>query len=126
VRRLDVTSDAEVAAAAEEVGAVDVLFNCAGYVAHGSLLECDERDWDFSFDLNVKSMFRTIRAWLPGMLEAGGGSIVNIASVASSGPYRATKASSARFSVVVRSSTSSTLLTTLRSTREGSHESAVT
>jgi len=83
-RRLDVTDDAAVVALAQELGAVDVLFNCAGYVASGALLDCTERDWDVSFDLNVKAMFRTIRAFLPAMLEAGGGSIVNMSSIASS------------------------------------------
>ena len=83
-RRLDVTDQAAVAKLAEEVGAVDALLNIAGFVHHGSILGCAEEDWDFSFDLNVKSMYRTIRAFLPAMLEAGGGSIVNMASVASS------------------------------------------
>ena len=84
VRRLDVTDGAAVEALAGELGALDVLANVAGFVHHGSILECEEADWDFSFDLNVKSMYRTIRAFLPAMLEAGGGSIVNMASVASS------------------------------------------
>ncbi len=83
-RRLDVRSSDEVAALARAMGPIDVLFNCAGFVHHGSVLECSEEDWDFSFDLNVKSMHRTIRAFLPGMLEKGGGSIVNVASAASS------------------------------------------
>ena len=83
-RRLDVRSTEAVAALAREVGPIDVLFNCAGFVHHGTILECSEADWDFSFDLNVKSMHRTIRAFLPGMLEKGGGSIVNVASAASS------------------------------------------
>ena len=83
-RRLDVRSSEEVAALAREVGAIDVLFNCAGFVHHGTILDCSEADWDISFDLNVKSMHRTIRAFLPGMLEKGGGSIVNVASAASS------------------------------------------
>ncbi len=83
-RRLDVLSDEAVRAAAEELGAIDVLFNCAGFVHHGTVLECEERDWDYSFDLNVKSMYRTIRAFLPGMLAKGGGAIVNISSGASS------------------------------------------
>ena len=61
-----------------------MLANCAGWVAHGTVLDCDERDWDVSFDLNVKSMHRTIKAFLPGMLERGGGAIVNISSGASS------------------------------------------
>ena len=82
--RLDVRSSEAVAEFAREVGPVDILFNCAGFVHHGSALECSDADWDFSFDLNVKSMHRTIRAFLPGMLEKGAGSIVNIASGASS------------------------------------------
>jgi len=84
VRQLDVRSSEAVAALAREVGPIDVLFNCAGFVHHGTILDCAEADWDFSFDLNVKSMHRTIRAFLPGMLEKGGGSIVNVASAASS------------------------------------------
>lgn len=84
VRRLDVTNPAQLTSLIEESGTFDVLVNCAGYVHHGSILDCDETDWDFSFDLNVKSMYRTIRAVLPAMLAAGGGSIVNIASAASS------------------------------------------
>ena len=83
-RRLDVRSSEAVAALAREIGPVDVLFNCAGFVHQGSVLECSDSDWDFSFDVNVKSMHRTIRAFLPGMLEKGGGSIVNVASGASS------------------------------------------
>ncbi len=81
---LDVRDTAAVEAAAANVGAVDILFNCAGYVHHGTVLDCDEAAWDFSFDVNAKSMWRTIRAFLPKMLQAGGGSIINIASVASS------------------------------------------
>src|SRR3954469_3562098 len=69
---------------AAEYGAVDVLVNCAGYVHHGSVLECSEQDWDFSFDLNVKSMHRTIKAFLPGMLAKKAGAIVNISSAVSS------------------------------------------
>jgi len=83
-RRLDVTDGAAVAALAAELGAVDILANCAGYVHQGTILDGTEKDWDFTFDLNVKSMYRMIRAFLPAMLENGGGSIVNIASVASS------------------------------------------
>jgi 2-keto-3-deoxy-L-fuconate dehydrogenase len=83
-RKLDVRSTEAVQAFAREVGPIDVLFNCAGFVHHGTALECSDEDWDFSFDLNVKSMHRTIRAFLPGMLEKGKGSIVNIASGASS------------------------------------------
>ena len=84
VMRLDVRDTAAVDAAARKVGGVDILFNAAGFVAHGTVLECSDKDWDFSFDLNVKSMHRTIKAFLPGMLAKGGGSIVNIASGASS------------------------------------------
>lgn len=83
-RRLDVRDSAAITAFARELGGVDVLLNCAGYVHAGTVLECEEADWDFSFDLNVKSMYRTIRAFLPAMLERGGGSIVNMASAASS------------------------------------------
>src|SRR5215203_5811034 len=83
-RKLDVTSNEAVAALARETGPVDVLVNAAGFVHHGTALECSEQDWDFSFDLNVKSMHRTIKAFLPGMVERGGGAIVNIASVAGS------------------------------------------
>ena len=84
LRRLDVRSTEAVEALAREIGGIDILFNCAGFVHHGSALECSDADWDFSFDLNVKSMHRTIRAFLPGMLAKGGGSIVNVASAASS------------------------------------------
>lgn len=83
-RELDVTDRAAVTSLAHELGAVDVLFNCAGYVHHGSILECDEAAWDFSFDLNVKSMYRTARAFLPAMLANGGGAIINMSSAASS------------------------------------------
>ncbi|CAG2329717.1 MULTISPECIES: SDR family oxidoreductase [Burkholderia] len=83
-RRLDVTDANEVAALAASERAFDVLFNCAGYVHHGSILECDEDAWAFSLNLNVTSMYRLIRALLPAMLEAGGASIVNMASAASS------------------------------------------
>jgi 2-keto-3-deoxy-L-fuconate dehydrogenase len=83
-RRIDVRSTEAVAPLARETGPIDVLVNAAGFVHHGTALECSEQDWDFSFDLNVKSMHRTIRAFLPGMVERGGGSIVNIASVAGS------------------------------------------
>ena len=82
--RLDVRSTPEVEALARSTGPIDVLFNGAGFVHHGTVLDCSEQDWDFSFDINVKSMHRTIRAFLPGMLEKGGGSIVNISSGASS------------------------------------------
>jgi 2-keto-3-deoxy-L-fuconate dehydrogenase len=82
--RLDVTDARAMADAIAAAGAVNVLFNAAGYVHAGTILECDEAAWDFSFDLNVRSMYRSIRAVLPGMLERGGGSIINVASVASS------------------------------------------
>ena len=81
---LDVTSPEAIAAFSEQVGAVDVLFNCAGYVHAGSILECDEAAWERSLQLNVTAMYRMIRATLPGMLARGGGSIINMASVASS------------------------------------------
>ncbi len=81
---LDVRSTEAVRALARRIGPIDVLFNCAGFVHHGSVLDCSEEDWDFSFDLNVKSMHRTIQAFLPGMLERGRGSIINISSGASS------------------------------------------
>ncbi|MGB6387645.1 MAG: SDR family oxidoreductase [Terriglobales bacterium] len=83
-RRLDVLQSQSVADFAAEVGALDILFNCAGYVHHGTILDCQEKDWDFSFDLNVKSMYRTCHAFLPAMLKAGKGSIINMSSAASS------------------------------------------
>ena len=82
--RLDVRDGGAVSALARAEKPFDVLFNCAGVVHGGTILECSEEDWDLAFDLNVKSMFRTIRAVLPGMLARGKGSIVNMASVASS------------------------------------------
>lgn len=81
---LDVCDTDAVCTMADRVGAVDVLFNCAGFVHHGTVLDCKEADWDYSFDINVKSMWRTLHAFLPKMLEAGGGSIINMASVVSS------------------------------------------
>ena len=84
LRKLDVRSTEAINALAKEIGPIDVLFNCAGIVHHGTILDCEESDWDLSFDVNVKSMHRTIRAFLPGMLAKGGGSIVNVASGASS------------------------------------------
>jgi 2-keto-3-deoxy-L-fuconate dehydrogenase len=83
-RRLDVRDSSAVTDFAAEVGTIDVLFNCAGYVHHGSILDCEEKDWDFSFDVNVKSMYRTCRAFLPAMLKAGKGSIINVSSTVSS------------------------------------------
>jgi 2-keto-3-deoxy-L-fuconate dehydrogenase len=101
--KLDVRSTTAVEALAKdiaaELGPLDVLVNCAGFVHHGSVLDCSEQDWDFSFDLNVKSMHRTIKAFLPGMLSKGRGSIINIASAVGAGKaapnryvYGATKA----------------------------------
>jgi 2-keto-3-deoxy-L-fuconate dehydrogenase len=83
-RRLDVLSTEAVEALARETGPIDILVNAAGFVHHGTVLECDDRAWDFSFDLNVRSMHRTIKVYVPGMLEKGAGSIVNIASGAGS------------------------------------------
>lgn len=83
-RPLDVCDPAAIAALAAETAAPSVLFNCAGYVHAGTILECDESAFDFAVTLNVRSMYRMIRAFLPGMIAAGGGSIVNMASVASS------------------------------------------
>jgi len=83
-RVLDATDEAAIAEVAAEAGAIDVLFNCAGYVHHGTILECAPKDWDFSFNLNVKSMYLVTRAFLPGMLAKGKGSIINMSSIASS------------------------------------------
>lgn len=83
-RKLDVLNDEAVNAAFAEIGAVDVLFNCAGFVHSGSILEMKDADLDFAFNLNVRAMIRTIRAVLPGMLERGDGSIINMASLAGS------------------------------------------
>jgi 2-keto-3-deoxy-L-fuconate dehydrogenase len=83
-RRLDVLDAADIEAAFAEAGEIDVLFNCAGFVANGNILDCAEKDWTFSFDLNVTAMYRTMRAVLPGMVERGRGSIINMSSVASS------------------------------------------
>ncbi|MCX7321135.1 MAG: SDR family oxidoreductase [Hyphomicrobiales bacterium] len=80
--KLDVRDTAAVEAMAKKVGDIDILLNAAGFVHHGTALDCSDEDWDFSFDLNVKSMHRTIRAFLPGMLARGHGSIVNISSAA--------------------------------------------
>jgi 2-keto-3-deoxy-L-fuconate dehydrogenase len=83
-RTLNVRDGEAVSALAEELGPVDVLFNCAGYVHQGDIFACTPQDWEFSFDLNVTSMYRTCRAFLPGMVAAGKGSILNMSSVASS------------------------------------------
>lgn len=82
--RLDVLDADAIQAFASQVGRVDVLFNCAGYVHHGTILDCTEEQWELAFDLNVRAMYRLTRALLPGMLTRGGGSIVNMSSVASS------------------------------------------
>jgi 2-keto-3-deoxy-L-fuconate dehydrogenase len=84
VERLDALDAAAIAEAGKRHADVDILFNGAGYVHHGSVLDCTEEQWDFAFDLNVRSMYRTIKAFLPGMLARGNGSIVNVASGASS------------------------------------------
>jgi 2-keto-3-deoxy-L-fuconate dehydrogenase len=83
-RQLDATDEQAVARVAGEVGDIDVLFNCAGFVHHGTILDCAPKDWDFSFNVNVRSMYLVTRALLPGMLRKGRGSIINMASVASS------------------------------------------
>ena len=83
-RKLDVLDKAAIGAFAKEVGTADVLFNCAGFVHHGSLLDATDDQWQFGFNLNVRSMFWTIGAFLPAMLAKGGGSIVNMSSAASS------------------------------------------
>jgi len=84
VHQLDVTDGAAVTRFAASVGAPDILFNCAGFVHHGTILDCDDDAFDFSFNLNVRSMFRVTRAFLPSMIDNGGASIVNMASVVSS------------------------------------------
>lgn len=81
---LNVRDPESIAEAVTKAGPVDVLFNCAGFVDSGSILECDEEAWAFSIDLNITAMYRMMKAFLPGMLETGGGSIVNMSSVASS------------------------------------------
>ena len=84
VEKLDALDAAAIADAARRHPGVDILFNAAGFVHHGTVLDCTEEEWDFAFNLNVRSMYRTIKAFLPGMLAKGHGSIVNIASGASS------------------------------------------
>ena len=81
---LDVRDGAAITAFRDRVGGADVLFNCAGFVEHGTILDCDAAKWAFSFDLNVTAMYRMIRAFLPGMIAKGSGSIINMASVAGS------------------------------------------
>ena len=83
VMRLDATNPGDILNAASTVGDITVLLNCAGFVHQGTVLDATENEWEFAFTLNVRSMFRTIQAFLPGMLELGGGSIINMASAAS-------------------------------------------
>lgn len=84
VRVLNVRDASAIAETAAAVGTPDVLFNCAGFVANGTILDCSEEDWAFSIDLNLTAMYRMCRTFLPGMVAQGGGSIINMASVASS------------------------------------------
>jgi 2-keto-3-deoxy-L-fuconate dehydrogenase len=84
IRTLDVTDPDTIVAAAADIGAVDVLLNIAGFVPQGDILECSEADWDFAFNINAKGMFRMTKAFLPAMIANGGGSIINMSSVASS------------------------------------------
>ena len=84
MHRLDVLDKAAIGALAAQTGAIDVLFNCAGFVHHGTILDATDEQWQFAFNLNVRSMFWTIQAFLPGMVGKGGGSIVNMSSAASS------------------------------------------
>ena len=84
IRTLDVTDPDTIVAAAADIGAVDVLLNIAGFVPQGDILECSEADWDFAFNINAKGMFHMTKAFLPAMIANGGGSIINMSSVASS------------------------------------------
>jgi len=84
IAKLDVLHEADIARAARDAGPVDILFNCAGFVHQGTVLDATENEWTFAFELNCRSMFRTMREFLPGMLERGHGVILNMASVASS------------------------------------------
>jgi len=84
VRKLDVTDEAAITALVSEIPTPSILVNCAGFVHHGTILDCTQKDWDFSFNLNVRSMYWVIKACLPRMLANGGGSVINIASVAGS------------------------------------------
>jgi 2-keto-3-deoxy-L-fuconate dehydrogenase len=81
---LNVLEQSAVDAALKRTGPIDILFNCSGFVHNGTILDCEEKDWDFSFDLNVKAHYRMIKAYLPGMLAKGKGNVINMASVASS------------------------------------------
>src|SRR3990167_2830429 len=82
--RLDVTLASEIAALSKKIDPIHILFNCAGFVHHGTILDCEEKDWDFSINLNVKSMYYMIKTFLPSLRNNGGGSIINMSSVASS------------------------------------------
>jgi 2-keto-3-deoxy-L-fuconate dehydrogenase len=84
IAKLDMLHEADIARAASDAGAIDILFNCAGFVHQGTVLEATDDEWTFAFELNCRSMFRTMRAFLPGMLDRGHGVILNVASVASS------------------------------------------
>lgn len=84
IRKLDVLDKQAIGALAKEIGTADVLFNCAGFVHHGTVLDATDEQWRFAFDLNVRGMFWTIQAFLPAMLDKGGGSIINMSSAASS------------------------------------------
>src|SRR6202007_2934025 len=107
--RLDARNTPDVNPFARRVGKIDILLNAAGFVHHGTIMDCSEEDWDFSFDLNVKSMHRTIKAFLPAMIAGGGGSIVNISSSAPRRPpanryvYSASKAAVSLLSRAVAS-----------------------
>ncbi len=81
IRKLDVLDASAITDTARELGALDILFNCAGFVHHGTILDATEEEWSFAFDLNVRAMFRMIRATLPAMIDNGGGSIINISSI---------------------------------------------
>ncbi|MBL4812469.1 MAG: SDR family oxidoreductase [Rhodobacteraceae bacterium] len=83
-RLLDVTDAQAIADLVADISVPDILFNCAGYVANGTIMECDEADWDRTFDINVKSMYQMIQGFLPAMLDNGGASIINMSSVAGS------------------------------------------
>ncbi|MBV9403725.1 MAG: SDR family oxidoreductase [Acidobacteriaceae bacterium] len=83
-RRVDLLGASEIDALAASIDPIDVLFNAAGFVHHGTILDCSEEDWNYSFDLNVRSLHRVIRAFLPGMLQKRNGSIINVSSAASS------------------------------------------
>ena len=125
---LDVTSPDSIAAVAAEYGAPDILFNVAGVVPHGTIQECGEPEWDAAFEINVKAAYRMIRAFLPSMLENGGGSIINMSSVCSSlkglpKPVRLRRNQSSRYrndQIRCRWTTFATAFDAMRSVREPS------